>query len=462
MKKTLASLLVACLFLSTSAHAVGLRELYLQAMDNDPDFASARFAQIAGQENRNIGRAALLPTLQGTLSATDVSQQLAFANSANGNGSRDYVSKTRSLSLSQPLFNLQKFKDFTLGDVRAELADAQFAEAQQALILRVSQAYFAYLLAQDTLELNTAQKVSLAAQALQAERLYKGGVATVTDMEESKSRYQVAAAQELVELNALQVSQAQLEKMVGKLPVNLRKSGVYDFDATLPEPNDIEVWKEASKKQNLKILSAELSVRISELEYDKAYARHYPTVELNASYQNSDQPSEFLVKSETARVGIDVNVPIYQGGLVGAESRRLLSLKDKVISDKLSAEKDSEILAVESFLGVVGGLNRIDALKQAIKSSEITLKGMVIGQQNGLRTNTDVLNAQQQLFSARRDLQKERYDYLNNRLKLKASVGGVVADEILVLDSMVASKATYPQANGATQSLINEIEIHVE
>jgi outer membrane protein len=439
MNKTLISLMLSCLIFSTSAHAAGLRELYLQALENDPDFSSARFAQIAGQEYRKIGLAGLLPTLQGSVSVSDVSQQLAFSNSANGNGSRDYVSKTRSLTLSQPLFNLQKFKDFTLGDVRAELADAQFAEAQQALILRVSQAYFNYLLAQDTLELNTAQKLSLAAQALQAERLYKGGVATVTDMEESKSRYQVAAAQEQVAQNALQVSQAQLVKMVGKLPTNLRKSGVYDFDATLPEPNDIEVWKEASKKQNLKILSAELNVRLSELEYDRAYARHLPTVDLSASYQNSDQPSEFLLKSNTSRIGVEVNVPIFQGGLVNAESRRLLSLKDKVESDKLSAERDSEILAIESYLGVVGGMSRIEALKQAVKSSTITLKGMQVGQQNGLRTNTDVLNAQQQLFSAKRDLQKERYDYLNNRLRLKASIGGLSEQEIAVLDNMVAS-----------------------
>jgi outer membrane protein len=437
MKKVFVALLFTSIFFSASVSATGLRDLYLKALENDPDFSSARFLQVAGQEYRNIGRAALLPTLQGSLSAADVSQQLEFANSANGNGARDYVTKTGNLSLSQPLFNLQKFKDYTLGDLRTELANAQLAEAHQALILRLSQAYFAYLLAQDTLELNTAQKISLEAQAQQAERLYQGGVATITDMEESKARYQVAAAQELVAQNALQVSRAQLSKIVGKLPADLRKSGVYDFDATQPEPNVIEDWMEASKKHNLKVLSAGLSVRISELEFEKAYARHYPTVELSASYQNANQPSEFLLKSTTARIGVDITVPIYQGGLVEAESRRLLNLKEKVQSDKLSAETDSEILAVESYLGVVGGLSRINAFKQSIRSSEIALKGMQVGQQNGLRTNTDVLIAQQQLFASRRDLQKERYDYLYNRLKLSASVGVLTETEIQLLDEML-------------------------
>lgn len=439
--------LLALLMASNLACADGISDLYRLAKDNDPDYAAARFSQMAGQENRKIGLAGLLPTIQSRLSYTNVNQDLTYANQSAQTSGRD-VSLTRdtklaSISLSQPIFNLQKFKDYDLGEAKAELSNAIFAEAQQDLILRVSKAFFDYLLAKDNLELAEAQKKSLSAYYTQAQHLFEGGVATITDVEESNARYQISDAQVLVAKNALDVSLVQLEKVVGKLPESyINKNVTYDIEALLPEPNDVSTWVESAKKQNLKVMTAILGIRISELEYEKAYARHYPYVDLSASYQTANQLSEFISKSENASVGVDVTIPIYQGGLVTAESRRLLNLKDKAEADRLSAEKTAVVMSTESFLGVVGGVSRIYALKQAVKSSEVALKGMEIGQQAGFRTNTDVLNAQQQLYSAKRDLQKERYDYLYSRLKLNASIGGLTEQEILTLDKMLIPTST--------------------
>ena len=420
--------------LQASAQVAGLMDLYRAAQRNDPVFAAARATHAAGLESRAIGLSGLLPTLRGSASASAVAQDWTSGGARRRD---DYLARTGAISLTQPLFDLEKFTDLDIGGMQAAQADSVFAEERQGLMLRVSQAYVDFLLAQDNLELAAAQKHALGAQSEQTRRLYESGVATVTDMEENRARFLVAEAQELVAANALEVSRKQLEKSVGTLPPGLRHSGVYAFEPVLPEPNELEVWKSSSRTQALGVLSAGIELKLAELQARKSQQRHYPVVQLSASYQHAIDPSEATQRSDVGRLGVDLLVPLYQGGRIDAETRRALQLQQKSASDLEARVRQSEIDATEAFLGVVGGLSRIRAFELAVQSSATALKGMEIGQRHGLRTNTDVLTAQQQLYAARRDLQRERYAYLMNRLKLKAAIGSLDEPDLAFIDRLV-------------------------
>ena len=420
--------------LQASAQVAGLMDLYRAAQRNDPVFAAARATHAAGLESRAIGLSGLLPTLRGSASASAVAQDWTSGGARRRD---DYLARTGAISLTQPLFDLEKFTDLDIGGMQAAQADSVFAEERQGLMLRVSQAYVDFLLAQDNLELAAAQKNALGAQSEQTRRLYESGVATVTDMEENRARFLVAEAQELVAANALEVSRKQLEKSVGTLPPGLRHSGVYAFEPVLPEPNELEVWKSSSRTQALGVLSAGIELKLAELQARKSQQRHYPVVQLSASYQHAIDPSEATQRSDVGRLGVDLLVPLYQGGRIDAETRRALQLQQKSASDLEARVRQSEIDATEAFLGVVGGLSRIRAFELAVQSSATALKGMEIGQRHGLRTNTDVLTAQQQLYAARRDLQRERYAYLMNRLKLKAAIGSLDEPDLAFIDRLV-------------------------
>jgi len=439
MKRVLGAGLLLLFSLHVVAQGGGLVELYRLALQNDPTYAAARATWGAGLESRNIGLAALLPTVQGSVGVWAVTKDWTIGNVY---GEKNFRTRSNSISISQPLFDLEKFKDYSIGQMQASYAEAVFAAEGQSLVLRTSQAYFDFLLAQDNFELATAQKNALAAQSEQVYRLFESGISTVTDMEESKARHQVAAAQELSAANALEIARKQLEKIVGTIPHDLRHSGVYAFDPVVPEPNDVEAWKVSSRRGNLKVFGAGINLKLAELQAEKSQVRHLPVVQMTASYQHALDPSETTGRSNIGRVGVELVVPFFEGGRVSAESRRALLLQEKAAKDLEAELRQSEIESAQAFLGVVGGFFRIKAFEQAVKSSEVALQGMEVGQRYGMRTNTDVLTAQQQLYSVRRDLQRERYEYLISRLKLKAAAGSLNETDIAFVDQLVKLSKT--------------------
>jgi outer membrane protein len=440
-------IILACLFclFGTSAMAdpLGLQDLCRQAKTHDQDFASARAAFEAGKEHKNLGQAELLPNISMTLEATpthfaqsivstQIDPEVIGAQTANYH----YTSQVGQLRLTQPIFDLERFAAYELGKTKTELAAAVFVEAGQKLILRVADAYFNYLLALDNLDLARSQKSVVAAQEIQTANQFRVGAATLTDVEETKARHQLAEARELAALNTVETKRKELEKITGPLSLDTFR-GVDAFALTRPEPDDIAVWIEAARKYNLQVQIQRHNVRLAEYERDKAVAGHYPRVILTASLQKSKDPNYFAEQDETYRVGLQLNLPLYEGGKVTASSRQAAFRIDQARHELEASLRASEVLVSQAFRGVVNGVALASALGQAVKSSEITVQGMDAAQRAGLRTNTDVLNAQQQLFEARRDLQRERYSYLFNRLSLQASTGSLTEDMIKAIDTMI-------------------------
>lgn len=422
-----------------------LMSLYRQALNNDADFAAARAAYEAEAESRSIGRAGLLPSVSLGASKTrdHLSRQEISGTQTEYHRNARYEPTTVTLRLSQPLFDLARWAAYKEGDARSARAEVVYTDARQELALRVSQAYFNYLLAADNLELARAQKKALAVQQTQAEGLFKAGSATRTDVEETRARHQLAQAQELSAHSAVELRRKDLGKITGKQPPATPSALIVAPKLMPPEPASIDTWVDAACSRNLKVLAQQAALQIASYQIDKTKASFLPSVSLVASRQHGRDTSYYIDRDDNSQIGIQLNMNIFEGGGNSAQHRQASALKEKTRHELASLTKEAETKASQAFLEILNGIAQIQALEQAVKSAEIALQGMEAGQKSGLRTNSDVLNAQQQLFSARRDLQKERYGYLINRLNLLATVGGLDDTEVESIDRMVDSMSAH-------------------
>lgn len=409
------------LLASPLLHAANLTDVYREAQQQDAAYASARAAFQAGQEKLPQGRALLLPSVNLGANTTWNEVDLPTAN-------RQYNSNGYSLSLSQPIYRKQNFAQYQQAKAQVSQAEAQFAVARQDLIIRVAQAYFDVLLAQDNVTLAGAQKAAIGEQLEMAKRNFEVGIATITDTHEAQARYDLTTSQEIAAQNDLEIKKRALQQIISKIPEHLAVLNS-KLPLVLPEPNDMTKWVAQAEQQSPQIAIQRAALEIADQEVERNRAGHYPTLDLVAGHSRNNNSSYLLsgvVTSQT--IGLQLNLPIYQGGSVSSKVREALANQEKARQDLELAHRQAALQTRQSFLGVTSGMAQVKALEQALVSSQSSLDSTRLGQEVGVRTNVDVLNAQQQLYTAKRDLSQARYNYILSQLKLKSAVG-VLSDE---------------------------------
>ncbi len=409
------------LLASPLLHAANLTDVYREAQQQDAAYASARAAFQAGQEKLPQGRALLLPSVNLGANTTWNEVDLPTAN-------RQYNSNGYSLSLSQPIYRKQNFAQYQQAKAQVSQAEAQFAVARQDLIIRVAQAYFDVLLAQDNVTLAGAQKAAIGEQLEMAKRNFEVGIATITDTHEAQARYDLTTSQEIAAQNDLEIKKRALQQIISKIPEHLAVLNS-KLPLVLPEPNDMTKWVAQAEQQSPQIAIQRAALEIADQEVERNRAGHYPTLDLVAGHSRNNNSSYLLsgvVTSQT--IGLQLNLPIYQGGSVSSKVREALANQEKARQDLELANRQAALQTRQSFLGVTSGMAQVKALEQALVSSQSSLDSTRLGQEVGVRTNVDVLNAQQQLYTAKRDLSQARYNYILSQLKLKSAVG-VLSDE---------------------------------
>ena len=403
--------------LVTQAQAADLMQVYKQALDNDAVIASARASLAAGEERAVQGRAGLLPTanLSASRSRTELQQQ-----------NREYDSKGYTLSLSQPLFRLANWEAFQQGKLQTEVSIAQFGQAQQELILRVAQAYFDVLIAEDTLSSILSQKDATSEQLAFAKRNFEVGTATITDTYEAQARFDLIIAQELAARNNLAIARSALQQITGA-PADKLAELRPTVELRAPQPEQIDPWITNAQSENYSVVAQELALEIARREIRRNRAGHTPTVDLVANRNYSDQTGTDLVAGNVTRtsnsVGLQLNIPLFSGYAVSSRVNEAVALQDKARADLDNARRTAAQAARQAYFSVTSGLSQVKALEAAEASSRSALEANQLGYQVGVRINIDVLNAQQQLFAARRDLSRARYETLLNSLRLKAAAG---------------------------------------
>ncbi len=421
---------------ATPALATDLLQAYLQAQDYDAQFSAARANLDAGQEKGPQGRSGLLPSL--SLSGNTIWNDNDISSSGT-NTTRRYNSNAYSLTLSQPVFRWQNWVAYDQGKLAAAQAEAQFAQARQDLILRVSQAYFDVLNAQVNLEAARAQKTAIAQQLEQAKKYFEVGTATIVDTYEAQSRYDLATAQEIAGESSLEIAQEALRVVIGELSGEL---AMLDTQKAIqpPNPAKVESWMDAARQGNINVQIQGQTEEIAAKEVQRTRAGHYPTLDVVANAGRSKTISSTgggPVETDVNNIGLQLNIPIFQGGYVSSKTREAVALHSAAQANLEAARRDAALQARQNYLGVVNGLAQIRALEAAHESSKASLESNKLGYEVGVRINIDVLNAEQQLFVTRRDLAKAYHDTLMARLRLKAAVGTLEEADLREINALL-------------------------
>ena len=444
------AILFCGILLSGAANAADLMQTYRDAQSQDAVFAAARAALSAGQEKEAQGRSGLLPNigLNATTNYNNQDIQYRGATTFPG-GLRKYNSSGYTLSLTQPLYRKQNFAQYQQGKIQALQAETQFKAANQDLILRVAQAYFDVLLAQNNVELAAAQKTAIGEQLAQAKRNFEVGTATITDTHEAQARFDLVSAQEIVAQNDLEIKKRALQQIIGAMPGAPLPLGK-KFELRLPEPNSIDAWVERAEQASPQVLIQQELFDLANQNVELNRGGHYPTLDAVASYgQNSVGASTFGVGSDTTTkiVGLQLNLPLYQGGGISSKVREAIANQDKARQDLENARRKAALDARQAFLGATSGTAQVKALEQALVSSQSSLDSTKLGQEVGVRTGVDVLNAQQQLYSAKRDLSQARYNYILNLLRLEAAVGQLDEEDLTRVNAWLGNDEAGSPAN---------------
>lgn len=438
MRKSIIATFIATAFISLNAGASDLLQIYKEALLNDAQFSAARASKQAGQERSVQGRSALLPRvgLTGGISKTrsefDPDVGTTVKSTSNGN--------SMTLSLSQPLFNLGAWENYEQSKLSVVASDIQFASSQQDLMLRVSQAYFDVLGAENTLKTLQAQKVAVAEQLASAKRNFEVGTQTITDTHEAQSQYDLITAQELAGQGDLDVKRAALRQIIGKDAGDLAKlkNGV---QLTAPVPAQINDWVASAEKQNFSVTSSQVGLEVARREIKKSRSGHLPTVDFSASTGRSTANLGASTPSGVSKpttIGVSVNIPIFAGFGTDSKVRESIALEDKARNDLETARRNAAQAARQSYIGVVSGLAQIKAFEAAEISSQSALDSTLLGYQVGVRINIDVLNAQQKLSNTRQSLAKARYDSIMNGLRLKAAAGSLKEADLVEVNALLA------------------------
>ncbi len=432
MQKPLIAVLIATACLSLQAQAADLIQVYQQALANDAQFASARASLLVGKERVPQGLAGLLPTISasGSVSRDSLDSQiegLPHTPRLSGN------SNSYGLTLSQPLFRWANWQSYEQSKLQQAQSEAAYAQAQQDLITRVSQAYFDVLAAQDTLASTQAQKTATTEQLASAKRNFEVGTQTITDTHEAQAAYDLVVAQEFAAINDLENKRTALQAIIGTAPADLAtlKTGV---TLTGPEPAQIDRWVSSAESQNYGVVGAQLALESSKRDIQKSRSGHYPTLDLQAGAKHAVSGPQ---TNNSTSVGVLWSVPIFSGFSVTSRVRESIALEDKARNDLETARRNAAQGARQAYLGVNSGLAQVKALEAAEVSSQSALESNKLGYQVGVRINIDVLNAQRQLYSTRKDLSKARYDTIMNGLRLKAAAGTLKEADLVPVNALL-------------------------
>jgi len=288
--------------------------------------------------------------------------------------------------------------------------------------------------ARDTLALVGAQKAAISEQLAQAKRNFEVGTSTIVDTLEAQARYDQSVAKEIADMNDLEVKRRALTILLGKIPDGL--TPLRDpLPLAAPTPANIEEWVRVANDSSFTVAVARAGYEIAKQEVDRQRAGHLPTVDLSASYAQSydprnDIPGVLGPTTNAGVIGFTLSVPIFAGGLTQSRVREAVALRDKAASDYENVQRTVAQSVRQQFLNVTSGIAQVRALEQALASTQSQLDSTILGRDVGVRTSVDVLNAQQQVFQTRRDLQQARYNYLMNTLRLKAAAGLLAENDV--------------------------------
>ncbi len=345
------------------------------------------------------------------------------------------------VSLRQPLFNLSTLASYKQAKHGAAKSEFDLQREEINLIVRITEAYCNALYAEDNLEFSKALITAMQAQLQQAKRRFEKGFGTITEVKEAQAGYDMALADGVEMANSVEFSRRELENIAGVYPDNLCRVVPEKLQLRRLQPGKVDAWIKLAHDFNPAILGARQEIIIAKREIDKQKFSRYPTIDLVAGRNYSESENNYSIGStyDTYSISLQMSVPLYSGGYISASIRQAHAkwLKAGEQLHWLERGVDSDVRKYYS--GVLSSIAQVKAYEQAVNSHDIALKGTIKGYEAGLRSNVDVLEAQQKLFESSRNLAKSRYQYIINRFMLKQAAGTLTVADINEVNGWLAA-----------------------
>lgn len=438
MTKTLC-VSAACLIglISANVSAVGLLDVYQTAMLNDPTLRAARYELEAGQKVPTISRAGLLPNVSLSMNRSANSGDRSYTSGALPEN-LDYRSTQDVLSLRQPLYNFENYARYQQGWVQSEYSEAVFKKKEAELTVRLASTYFDVLLAAEKLAFSDAEVASFTDQNKSAQRRYSAGEGTLTDIAETDARLAVAQANRVDAMDQVLVARRALQEMTRE-PIGDLLKLKRDFELDSVRRLSEDEWVSNAIGKSPEIAIQRKLLESANWDVDRSRAGHMPRLDFVASISRtkSDTLNTLDQKSNVRSVGVQLTIPLFSGLGVSAQIEQAVANRERS-----AAELDAVVGKVEaevrrSYLATRTGVTKMAAYARAVDASTVAVDGTKRGLSAGIRTNTDVLDAQRLLFSTLRDWAQTRYEFLTSFIKLKATTGVLTTADIAEIDMLL-------------------------
>ena len=403
-----------------AAPAENLLEVFRFALTSDPEFLAAGADHRAALEIRPQARAALLPNARISAATQWNERQLR----------RDFRSDNATLNVEQPIYRRDRRIALAQADSRIARADALYAAARQDLAVRVAERYFGVLEAEDELGFARATLEAFEQQLAQSRQRFEVGLIPMTDVEEAKAGFDLSRAQLIAAENALDIAGEALRETTGRYEEKL--APLTEMHLVTPKPEDIDEWTEIALERNLRLLAARHGTETARREIERIQAGHSPALDAVGSFGLNDSMSG-AGENRRANIGLRLNLPLYAGGSVLSRTRESRHRHQRALDVLERERRRAQRETRNAYLGVNSGISRVRALEQAVRSNRAAAEAIEAGFQVGTRTSVDVLNAQRDLFRARRDLSEARYGYILDVLRLKRAAGTLSEDDLQLI-----------------------------
>lgn len=447
----------ALLASGTGAHAMMFSDALRLAFEHDPEVAAYLAQYDADVEAGRIERGSLYPSLtakgQAYNATTDAQSTYVFTNpdgtktDVAQNIYDSYNTWSGMIELRQPLFRMDWFDRLDRADALDAQAKIALRERKMDLVGKASARFLDVLQAIDRENAAEAEAKSVRGSLEDTQKRYDVQLVPGTDLKEAKARDDLAQAQLVIAKRAVDTARDALDETTGK---GFDRMPLLREDVPIPPlmPTTIEEWVKLTQENSPKLESARRQVAVAKAQAEARRADHYPTLDLVGQVAHDDQ-HEFVAgsKVDDRRIGVELNIPIYAGGVTSAREREALA-NERVAEASLNRTSlETERLARQLFRETQSGYAESRAYAQALASAQAAEGATAAGYDAGTRTISDVLDARSRTVQARRDLNGSRYTLLGKLLQLKQVAGVLQESDLLALDYFLAYPAQdAPQA----------------
>ena len=429
--------------LLAEAQSLSLMQAFQKAQQYDATLRAAVADNKAQKEEINKSFAAFLPQVRvGMYEGRGITDsEVPGALGSTSKRHSNYDSRNYSVSMRQSIFNKANFAEYKQAKADVAKSNAMLESAQFNMASRVTGAYLDLLLSEENVRYSKAQKSSAQSQLEQAKKRYKAGVGTITEVSEANANLESVVALELEWANGVEYAKRALENITGVYADALLSLDPSKLQLAVPQPSNVDAWINTAMEKNADIVAAQNEYLVVTQEVEKNNSGHYPTLDLVAARTHTQSDNNYTIGSQydTDSIGLQLNVPLYTGGYVSSTVRQAVARVEQA-SEKLSEKQRAVSADVRKYFNeITNGVARIEAQNQSVTSYEIALVGTQKGYESGLRSNVDVLTAQEKLYSAKRDLARERYKLIYSRIQLKQVAGMLVEGDIAEVNGWLAT-----------------------